>query len=115
MTVIGWCDLYGGIVPTVTFTQERRKALIERIRKRRYNFNYQDYCFLPYCAPVYNDKTTCEITKAQWDSVISEAYKEMPRGQRFLPQDAIDDKPVDSVLYEKRKFYTEGADSDGRE
>lgn len=104
MTVIGWCDLYGNVVPTAAFTPERRKALIERIRKRRYNFNHQDYCFLPYCAAVYNDKTTCEITKAQWDSVISEAYKDFPRGPRLLPLDVITRPPKNGILYEKEKL-----------
>ena len=40
MTVVGWSDAYGNAVPTVTFTAERKKALVERIRKRRYNFNH---------------------------------------------------------------------------
>ena len=104
MTVVGWCDLYGNVVPTATFTQDKRKALVERIRKRRYNFNYQDYCFLPYCAPVYDDKTTCEITKTQWDGVIREAYKDIVFGQRLLPQDVLTDDIIDGVLIEKTKF-----------
>lgn len=104
MTVVGWCDLYGDAVPIVTFTSEKRKALVERIRKRRYNFNHQDHYFLPYCSPVYDDKTTCEITKAQWDAVISEAYKDTILGQRLLPQDVITDDAINGVLIEKAKF-----------
>ena len=104
MIVVGWCDLYGNVVPTVTFTSERRKALVERIRKRKYNFNYQDYCFLPYCAPVYDDKVVCELNKAQWDNVMKEAYKDIPLGPRLLPQDALANTVINGVLIEKDKF-----------
>lgn len=107
MTVIGWTDAYGGALPTVTFTAERKKALVERIRKRKYNFNHFDHEMLG-CAPVYDDKVMCVLTKTQFDDVMFEAYKDMPRGQRLLPQDAIDDKIVNGVLYEKKKFYMEG-------
>lgn len=112
MTVIGWTDAYGGAIPTVTFTTDRRKALVERIRKRRYNFNHFDHEMLG-CAPVYDDKVMCVLTKSQFDDVMSEAYKDMPRGQRLLPHDAIDDKIVDGVLYEKKKFYQEGEQNNG--
>lgn len=105
--VIGWTDAYGSKYNTVTFTEERKRALVERIRKRRYNFNHFDHEMLG-CAPVYDDKTICVLTKAQFDSVMAEAYKEIPRGQRLMPQDVIEDAPVDGVLYEKKKFYTEG-------
>lgn len=113
MIVVGWTSCYSGIYPVVTLTEDRKKALVERIRKRRYNFNYTDHCFLSYCCPVYEDKVVCELNKAQWDSVMSEAYKDMPRGQRLLPQDAIEDAPINGVLYEKKKFYTEGERSNG--
>lgn len=112
MTVTGWTDAYGGAVPAVTFTAERKKALVERIRKRRYNFNHFDHEMLG-CAPVYDDKVMCVLTKSQFDDVMSEAYKDIPRGQRLLPQDAIDDKVVNGVLYEKKKFYQEGDSSNG--
>ena len=101
MTVVGWTSCYSGTCPVATFTTDRKKALVERIRKRRYEFNFQDHSFLPYCAPVYNDNTMCELNKAQWDSVMAEAYKDTPRSQRLLPQDAIDDTPIDGILYEK--------------
>lgn len=112
MIVTGWSDAYGGAVPTVTFSAERKKALIERIRKRRYNFNHFDHEMMG-CAPVYDDKVMCVLTKAQFDSVMAEAYKDIPRGQRLMPQDVIDDKPVNGVLYEKRKFYQEGTNNNG--
>ena len=112
-SVIGWTDCYSGNYPVVTFTEDRKKALVERIKKRRYEFNYTDHCFLPYCAPVYGDKVMCELNKAQWDSVMSEAYKDSPRGPRLLPQDVIEDAPINGVLYEKRKFAEEGDADNG--
>ncbi len=111
--VIGWTSCYDGVCPVVPFTEDRKRALIERIRKRGYEFNHADHAFLPYCAPVYGDKTTCELTKQQWDSVMNEAYKDVPRSQRFLPQDAIDDMPVKGILYEKKKFHQEGGEDNG--
>ena len=112
MTVVGWSDAYSGAVPTVVFTAERKKALIERIRKRKYNFNHFDHEMLG-CAPVYDDKVMCVLTKSQFDDVMSEVYKDIPRGQRLLPQDAIDDVLVNGILYEKKKFYQEGEQNNG--
>lgn len=110
--VIGWTDAYTTQYPTASFTAERRQALIERIRKRRYNFNHFDHEMLG-CAPFYDDKVICVLTKSQFDDVMTEAYKELPRGQRLIPQDVIEDKPVDGVLYEKKKFYMEGDSNNG--
>ena len=112
-TVIGWCDLYGGSVPIASFTEDRKKALVERIRKRRYNFNHFDTMMLPFCSPVYSDKVTCEITKQQWDSVMTEAYKEIPLGQRLLPQDVITAPVKNGILFEKEKFAMEGEQTNG--
>lgn len=111
MTVIGWSDAYGGAVPTVTFTAERKKALVERIRKRKYNFNHFDHDMLG-CAPVYNDKVMCVLTKSQFDDVMSEAYKDVPRGARLMPQDVITRPPKNGIIYEKEKFQ-EGDDNNG--
>ena len=108
MTVVGWTGAWDGVVPTASFTEERKRALVERIRKRKYNFNHADHEFLPYASPVFDDKTTCVLTKPQWDNVMAEAYKDIPFGQRLMPQDAIEDKPFDGILYEKKKFYIEG-------
>lgn len=112
MTVIGWADAYGGAIPTVIFTAERKRALVERIRKRRYNFNHFDHEMLG-CAPVYNDKVMCVLTKAQFDDVMSEAYKDVPRGQRLLPQDVIARPIKNGILYEKDKFVEEGETNNG--
>ena len=112
MTVTGWTDAYGGAVPTVTFTAERRKALVERIRKRKYNFNHFDHEMLG-CAPVYNDKVMCVLTKAQFDSVMDEAYGDMRRGPRLLPQDVITTPVKNGILFEKEKFAAEGENNNG--
>lgn len=112
MTVVGWTDAYGGAVPTVTFTTERKKALVERIRKRKYNFNHFDHEMLG-CAPVYDDKVMCVLTKPQFDEVMSEAYKDMPRGQRLLPHDVITRPLKNGILFEKDKFAEEGDGNNG--
>lgn len=104
MIVIGWTDCWTSPYKSATFTEERRKALIERIRKRRYNFNHFDHEMLSYAAPFFSDKMLCVLSKEQWDSVMNEAYKEIPRGPRLMPMDVIEDKPVNGVLYEKKKF-----------
>lgn len=113
MTVIGWVGAWDNIVSVSTLTKEKEKALVERIRKRKYNFNQFDHEMLPYASPVFDDKTTCILTKAQWDRVMSEAYKDIPFGQRLMPQDVIDDVPVGGILYEKKKFYMEGELNNG--
>ena len=102
--VIGWVDAYLSDYPTVTFTEERKKALVERIRKRGYNFTYDAHQTLSYCAPLFKDKVYCILTREQWNSVIDEAYKEIPRKGHLIPMDVIEDKPVNGVLYEKKKF-----------
>jgi heat shock protein HspQ len=113
MTVIGWTGAWDNIVPVSTLTKEKEKAIVERIRKRKYNFNQFDHEMLPYASPVFDDKTTCILTKAQWDRVMSEAYKDIPFSQRLMPQDVIDDVPVGGILYEKKKFYAEGENNNG--
>lgn len=112
MTVVGWTDAYGSAVPTAAFTAERRKALVERIRKRKYNFNHFDHEMLG-CAPVYDDKVMCVLTKAQFDDVMSEVYKDVPRGQRLLPQDVITIPVKNGILFEKAKFAEEGDGNNG--
>lgn len=112
-SVVGWTDCFSGIYPSVTFTEDRKKALVERIKKRRYNFNFADHQFLPYATPVYNDKVVCELTKPQFDSVMNEAYKDMPRGARLMPMDVITRQPKNGILYEAEKFELKGGDSNG--
>lgn len=112
-SVIGWTDCFSGLYPTVHLTDDRRKALIERIKKRRYNFNFSDHQFLPYATPVYNDKVVCELTKQQFDSVMNEVYKDIPRGARLMPMDAIHRQPQNGILYEAEKFEPKGGGDNG--
>jgi hypothetical protein len=107
-TVIGWVTAYDNPYKSSPFTKEKRKALIERIRKRRYNFQHFDHEMLSHGAPFYNDNTFCILTKQQWDSVMQEAYSEMPRGERLMPVDAITRPAKRGILFEKDKFETEG-------
>jgi hypothetical protein len=105
--VIGWTSAYLSPYQTVAFTKERKQALVDRIRKRKYNFTHQAHQTLFYTAPFYSDECICVLTKAQWDEVMSEAYKDEPLGPRLMPEDVIDLKPVNDVLYEKKKFIKE--------
>ena len=106
-SVIGWVDAYLSDYPTATFTEEHKRALVERIRKRGYNFTYDAHQTLPYAAPLYQGKSLCVLSKAQWDEVMSEAYGDMPRGPRLMPQDVITRPPKNGILFEKEKFETE--------
>lgn len=101
--VVAWTDFYESKYPTVSFTEERRKALVERVKKRRYNFSYQLF-MNPYMTPVYQDKVKCEITKQQWDSVLSDAYKDEPFGDRLTPPDVLTFK-AQNAIWEKERFY----------
>lgn len=106
-SVIGWTSAYTSPHKEVIFTEERKKALIERMRKRGYNFTYDAHQTLPYCAPFYNDKVYCILNRHQWDEVMEGVYDDRPRGPRLTPMDVIEDRPVNGVLYEKKKFMEE--------
>lgn len=110
MTVVGWVDCWTSPYSQATFTEERRKALVERIRKRKYNFTYESHQTLPFAAPFYDDNVLCVLTKPQWDSVMNEVYADMSRGSRLIPMDVIDRRPINSVLYEKAKFEPKGGE-----
>ena len=106
--VIGWTGAYFSNYPNTPFTEERRRPLVDRIKKRKYNFNYWDHCNLNYCAPFYDDNTYCILTKQEWDSVMDEAWADYPRGPRLMPEDVIDREPINGVLYEKKKWEKDG-------
>ena len=110
--VIGWASYYDNN-PTVTFTEDRRKALIERIKKRGYNFNHFDHEMLPYGCPFYSDGVICLLNKSQWDSVMDEAWGDYPRGPRLMPMDVIERKPINGVLFEKEKFEPKVGEKNG--
>ena len=103
-SVVGWTSCWTSPYGQASFTDERRKALVERIRQRKYNFTYEAHQTLPYAAPFYNDNVLCALTKEQWDSVMNEAYGDMTRGTRLMPMDVITTRPKNDVLYEKEKF-----------
>ena len=104
ISVIGWTDAYLSDYPTVSYTEERKRALIDRIKQRGYNFTYDAHQTLPAAAPFYSDNTLCVLTKKQWDEAMNEAYKDMSRGPRLMPMDIITRPIKKSVLYEKEKF-----------
>lgn len=103
-SVIGWTDTYNNNLTSVPFTEDRKRAFVERIRKRRYSFTFDNYQYLPYCCPVFDDGAICVLTKQQFDQVMAEAWKDMPRGVRLMPMDAITIPAKNGVLYEKSKF-----------
>lgn len=102
--VIGWVGAYFSSYPTVPFTKARREALVHRIKKRKYNFNFFDHSNLDYAAPFYSDEVICILTKQEWDSVMDEAWRDYPRGARLMPEDVINREPINDVLYEKIKW-----------
>lgn len=104
LVVIGWTSAYLSPYPIVPFNEGHKQALIHRIRKRKYNFTHQAHQTLFYTAPFYSDGAVCVLTKTEWDEVMSEAYRDEPLGVRLMPEDVIDIKPVNDVLYEKIKW-----------
>ena len=104
MIVVGWTSAYLSNYPTTEFTEERKRALIDRVRKRKYNFTHQAHLTLSYTAPFYSDNVLCVLTKAQWDEVLSAAYKDESLGPRLMPEDVIDRPEINTVIYEKEKW-----------
>ena len=105
--VKGWVDTYGSNFPIAAFSSERKKALVEKIRQRKYNFNFSDAQFLPNCCPYYDDGKICILTKKEFDEIMQEAWKDRPRGARLLPMDVITLPAKNGVLYEKAKYMEE--------
>jgi hypothetical protein len=97
----------------VQFTEDRKKALVDRIRKRKYNFTHQAHQTLFYTAPFYADCVICVLTKSQFDEVMSEAYRDDVLGQRLMPEDVINRKPINNVLYEKEKWEPKDGEING--
>lgn len=105
--VMGWTDTYGVNFPIAAFSSERKKALVEKIRQRKYNFNFSDAQFLPNCCAYYDDGKICVLTKKEFDDVMNEAWYDKPRGARLLPMDVIKLPVKNGVLYEKEKYMKE--------
>lgn len=105
--IVGWVGAYDGNYPIATFSSERKKALVEKIRQRKYNFNFTDSQFLPNCTPYYNDGKICILTKKEFDETMQEAWKDRLGGARLLPMDVINLPIKRGVLYEKEKYMKE--------
>lgn len=105
--VMGWVGAYDCNYPIAVFSSERKKALVEKIRQRKYNFNFSDSQFLPNCTPYYDDGKICILTKKEFDETMQEAWKDRPRGARLLPMDVITLPVKKGVLYEKEKYMKE--------
>ena len=75
--VVGWVSAYLSPYKAVEYTEERKKALVDRIRKRGYNFTHTDHSFLNYAAPFYLDGVLCVLTKQEWDEAMDEAMRTM--------------------------------------
>jgi disulfide oxidoreductase YuzD len=113
MIQIGCTSAYTTNLPTTPFSEPRKQALVECIRRRHYNFNHFDHEYMDYCAPVYEDHKICVLTKAQFDEVMDLAYAEISMGQRLMPSDAIKREAIDGVLFEKDKYQNEWCDGNG--
>lgn len=104
LVVVGWTSAFLSPHKSVEFTPERRRALVDRIRKREYDFTFNDHLYQNYGAPFYSDNVLCVLNKQEWDSVMEEAHKDRPRTARLLPEDMIDRAPINEIIYEKSKW-----------
>ena len=113
MKIVGWCGAYTSNLPTTTLSEERKRALIECIRRRHYNFTHFSHEYMDYCCPVFEDMKICILTKPQFDDIMSKAYAEISLGNRLSPVDAIKREPISGVLYEKAEYEPkEGEDNE---
>ena len=112
MQLIGWTSAWLSPYLQTPLTKERRMSLVGCIRKRKYNFTYQSHQSLPYAAPLFKDNAICVLSKQEWDEIMSEAYRDEPLGMRLMPEDVIDIKPINGVLYEKEKWLPKDGEND---
>ena len=111
--VVGWTGAYTSNLPTTPFSEPRKQALVECIKRRHYNFTHFSHEYMDYCAPVYEDYKICILTKVQFDEVMNLAYSEIRMGQRLMPSEAIKRDPIDGVLYEKKDFEPKEGENNG--
>lgn len=111
--IIGWTSAYTTNLPTTPFSEPRKQALIECVRRRHYNFNHFDHEYMDYCTPVYEDYKVCVLNKAQFDEVMGLAYAEIRMGQRLMPSDVIKRQAIDGVIFEKEKYEPKEGESNG--
>lgn len=102
--IMGWVGAYDCNYPIAAFSSERKKALIEKIQQRKYNFNFNDSQFLPNCAPYYDDGKICILTKKEFDETMQEAWRDRVMGARLLPMDVIHLPITNGILFEKEKY-----------
>ena len=108
MKLLGWTSAYTSGYRTEKFTEEHKRLMIECIQRRHYNFNHTDHLFLDYAAPYYDTGRICVLTKPEFDDVMENAYANMPRNQRLMPEDAIKRLPIEFVLYENKNDEPRG-------
>lgn len=104
MKLLGWSSLYTSPYPEAPLTEDKKWAIINTIRKRHYRFTHQAHQTLPYCCPFFEDGTVCNLTRHQWDEVMSAAYENQKLGATLVPMDVIDATPYKDVLFEKQKY-----------
>lgn len=101
--VMGWVDPYTTYFEKAEYDNERKNALVTRIKKRRYWFTHFDHEFMGI-TPIYSDNKYCLLTKAQLDEVFSEAYKDIDVDCRKIPLDEEECVMYNGVLFEKQKY-----------
>ena len=105
--LVGWVDAWSSPYEQTDFTEDRKKAMIECVRYRHYNFTHQAHQTMPFCSPFYSDGKLCVLNKREFDEVMSAAYGDMPFGRRLMPQDAIKTPAEDDILFENKKLRDE--------
>jgi len=104
--VVAWCDNFDDNYSNTPFTEERKRALVDRVRQRKYNMSYQMLSMNPYSTPVYQDGCRCLLTSEQWEDVLVDVYADNKRPPRFSPMDILTFK-ANGALWEKERFYNE--------
>lgn len=98
--IIGWTDPYNTEFKQECFGESQRQALIGLIRKREYNFTFQDHLYMPYCTPVYKGDYYCTMSKSEFYDIISEAYKNRDVPPRKMPMDVLKKSLDKDILLE---------------
>lgn len=105
--VVGWVFPYDTRFKNSELTEDKKLAIINKIRKKKYYYSWSDSQFMDGCTPMFNDYTYCNLTKPQYDEIFSEALKDYDDINRLLPIDATHTTVCDSVVWEKTKYMEE--------
>lgn len=100
--LIGWTSAYVTDYKELPLTKEREQAIVEVVRRRHYDFTYNDMCYLPYCCPIFEDKTISMPNRSQWEQIMSKVYSNIARTHRLIPSDAIKRQPIEDIIYENK-------------